>query len=103
VAFGAEGLQQAWQDREPKSTEMPVSADWAAALIQLAQEVLALYGREAWFLDCAYLQAEVTREQALLAMLEEAAQMMDELITPIPIDLGNVEVVEPPPDTSNRR
>jgi len=32
-----------------------------------------------------------------------AARMMDELITPIPVDLGNVEVVKPTPDTSKQR
>ncbi len=70
LALGAAGLQQAWQESGPKSAEMPASTDWATALVQLAQEVLALYGSEAEFLDYAYLQAEVTREQALLAMLE---------------------------------
>jgi len=71
IALGASGLQQAWQESGPKSAEMPPSEEWAAELVQLAQEVLALYGSEAEFLDYAYLQAEVTREQALLAMLEE--------------------------------
>src|SRR4030067_1649105 len=50
---------------------MPPPEEWAAELVQLAQEVLALYGSEAEFLDYAYLQAEVPREQAVLAMLEE--------------------------------
>jgi integrase len=36
-------------------------------------------------------------------MQEGAARMMDELITPIPVDLGNVEVVKTPPDTSKQR
>ena len=39
-------------------------------LVQLAQAVLALYGCETEFLDYAYLQTEVSREQALLALLE---------------------------------
>ncbi|RQW81719.1 MAG: IS110 family transposase [Geobacter sp.] len=71
LTLGATGLQQAWQKSGLKSTEMLESADdWAAAIVQLAQEVLSLYGSEAEYLDYAYLQAEVTREQALLAMLE---------------------------------
>ena len=70
IALGAAGLQQAWQKSGLKSTEMPPSDEWAADLVQLAQAVLALYGCEAEFLDYAYLQAEVSREQALLAMLE---------------------------------
>jgi transposase len=70
VTLGADSLEQSWQENGPKSTELPPSADWAPALVQLAQEILALYGPEADFLDYAYLQAEVTREQALLAMLE---------------------------------
>jgi integrase len=36
-------------------------------------------------------------------MQEGAARMMDELITPIPVDLCNVEVVKTPPDTSKQR
>ena len=36
-------------------------------------------------------------------MQEGAARMMDELITPITVDLGNVEVVKTPPDTSKQR
>jgi transposase len=70
IALGTEGLQQAWQDSGIKSSEMPPSAEWPRELVQLAQEVLALYGCEAEFLDYAYLQAEVSREQALLVMLE---------------------------------
>jgi transposase len=71
LALGAAGLQQEWEKSGIKSTEMPELADdWASELVQLAQEVLSLYGSEAEYLDYAYLQAEVTREQALLAMLE---------------------------------
>jgi transposase len=70
VALGASGLQQAWQKSGLKSSAMPPSDEWATELVQLAQAVLALYGSEAEFLDYAYLQAEVSREQALLAMLE---------------------------------
>jgi hypothetical protein len=71
IALGAKDLLQVWQDRDVESTEMPPSTEWATGLVQLAQEVLALFGYEAEFLDYAYLQAEVSREQALLAILEE--------------------------------
>ena len=76
ITLGAAGLQQAWQKSGLKSTEMPPSAEWATELVQLAQEVLPLYGCAAEFLDYAYLQAEVSREQALLAMLEEALKRL---------------------------
>ena len=36
-------------------------------------------------------------------MQEDAARMMDELITPIPVELGNIEVVESLPNTSEKR
>ena len=36
--------------------------EWATALVQLAEQALALYATEIDFLDYAYLQAEVTRD-----------------------------------------
>jgi transposase len=84
VAVGAAGLQQAWQESELQSAELPSQDYWAAALVQLAQDVLALYGDESEFLDYAYLQAEVTREQALLAMLEaEHRQLQLKTVRPL--------------------
>jgi transposase len=84
VAVGAAGLQQAWQESELQSAELPPQDYWAAALVQLAQEVLVLYGDESEFLDYAYLQAEVTREQALLAMLEaEHRQLQLKTVRPL--------------------
>lgn len=70
VSAGADGLQEAWEKTAPESADLPTLADWAAALVHLAKEVLALYGGDSPYLDYAYLRAEVTREQALLAMVE---------------------------------
>ena len=76
LAAGAAGLLADWQNNGPKSAEMPESDEWATALVQLADEVVALYGLEAAFLDYGYLQAEVSREQALLATLENEYQQL---------------------------
>ncbi len=74
LAVGTAGLEQAWRENEPESADLsakiPESAGWASALVELAGQVVALYGTESAFLDYAYLQAEVRREQALLAILE---------------------------------
>jgi hypothetical protein len=53
-------------------------------LVHLAEQVLALYGPETAFLDYAYLQVEVTREQASLSMLEaEYKQLQLETVRPL--------------------
>jgi transposase len=84
LAMGAHGLEQAWLETGPQSPEIPASAEWATALIRLAEAVLALYGCEATFLDYAHLQAEVTREQALLAMVEaEHHQLQLKTVRPL--------------------
>jgi hypothetical protein len=36
-------------------------------------------------------------------MQEEAARIMDELVTPIPVDLGKPMEVEEPPSVSNKQ
>ena len=70
VTMGAEGLQHAWEKTALKSADFPAFAEWPAALVRLAEDVLALYGADSPFLDYTYLQAEVTREQALLTWVE---------------------------------
>lgn len=69
IAAGAPTLEHAWQ-AEPVAAEVATPTDWAAALVRLAQQTLALYGTDSPHLDYAYLQAEVTREQTLLTVME---------------------------------
>jgi len=69
IAAGAPTLERAWQT-EPVATEVATPTDWAAALVRLAQQTLAVYGMDSPHLDYTYLQAEVTREQTLLAVME---------------------------------
>jgi transposase len=82
--LGEEGLLANWLENAQTSDEMLESPRWATALVQLAEQVLALYGTESAFLDYAYLQAEVTREQTLLSMLEaEYKQLQLETVRPL--------------------
>jgi transposase len=69
IAAGASSLERAWQ-AEPVAAEVATPMDWAAALVRLAQHTLALYGADSAYLNYPYLQAEVTREQTLLAVVE---------------------------------
>ncbi len=64
------GLEQAWQQAPEPDKKGSEPTAWAEALVRLAEEVLALCGCDAAYLDYATLQAEVTREQTLLAELE---------------------------------
>jgi hypothetical protein len=69
IAAGASTLEHAWQTA-PVATDGATPTDWASALVRLAQQTLAVYGTDSPHLDYAYLQAEVTREQTLLAVVE---------------------------------
>jgi len=69
LTTGATGLEQAWQ-AAPAATEYAAPAAWAPALVRLAQHTQDLYGADAPHLNYAYLQAEVTRAQTLLTMVE---------------------------------
>lgn len=81
LAAGATRIRRQWQE----SGVNPADAGaWATPLVQLAQDVLALYGREGAYLDYAYLQAEVQREQARL-QAAEAAQHALQLTTVRPL------------------
>jgi transposase len=69
LAAGATRIRQQWQESGLNPADC---GEWAEPLVQLAQDVLSLYGREGTYLDHAYLQAEVQREQARLRAAEEA-------------------------------
>ncbi len=68
VQTGVAGLRQHWS---ASSLDAEEPADWAPALVQLATQVLGLYGSDSQYLDYALLQAEACREQAVLQFLEE--------------------------------
>lgn len=69
VAAGASALEHAWE-AQPVAAEVATPTGWAAALVRLAHHTLAVYGTDSPYLDYAYVQAEVTREQTLLAVVE---------------------------------
>ncbi len=68
---GADALRQSWAQAGSAVRESSTVADWAERLATLAQEAVALYGADSPYLDYGYLQAEVTREQALLDWVSE--------------------------------
>ncbi len=67
---GADRLCQSWLEQAGASATCKVK-DWAERLVSLAEEALALYGEDSPYLDYGYLQAEVTRDQDLLAFIDE--------------------------------
>jgi transposase len=70
---GAATIREQWQG----SSEAADSAGaWCEALVDLAAEIVALYGAENHYLDFAQLQAEVAREQEWLATLEQQHQTL---------------------------
>jgi len=69
VAVGVGGLRQAWQSAEVYDE----GEDWIEPLVELAQELLVLYGDQGAFLDYALLADQVRREQRRLAALEADA------------------------------
>ncbi len=68
VAAGSAVIRQAWQASQIDPQD---DGQWCVALVALAAEIVQLYGSGSTYLDRAYLQAEVTREQDLLAHVEE--------------------------------
>jgi transposase len=66
---GASRIRQQWQASGLNPAD---SGEWAEPLVQLAQLAQTLYGSDGAYLDYAYLQAEVQREQARLQAAEEA-------------------------------
>jgi transposase len=69
VAAGVDGLRQAWRAAEGYNED----EDWVEPLMELAQELLELYGDQGVYLDYAALAGEVRREQHRLAILEAEA------------------------------
>jgi hypothetical protein len=66
---GVAGLRQAWQAAEVYNEK----EGWIEPLVQLAKELLALYGDQGSYLDYAALASEVGREQRRLAEVEADA------------------------------
>jgi transposase len=65
---GAQQIQAQWQASE---TDPADPGDWAVYLVELAAQVLALYGTESEYLDYDLLQAEAKLEQDYLAFVEQ--------------------------------
>jgi len=65
---GAETIRQEWlaSGLDPKD-----SGEWIGYLVLLAEQVLAIYGDDATYLDYELLQAEAIREQENLTFVEE--------------------------------
>jgi len=69
VEAGVEGLRQAWRAAEVYDQD----ESWIAPLLELAKEVLAIYGDEGAYVDYSALAGEVRREQRRLANVEADA------------------------------
>lgn len=67
VQAGAEQIRQEWLASELDSENAGL---WVDYLVNLAEQVLQLYGSEGTFLDYDLLQAEACREQELLTFIE---------------------------------
>lgn len=63
---GAEQIRQEWVQSGQDPQDL---GQWADYLVRLAKQVLGLYGCEGQYLDYDWLQAEVSREQALLTFV----------------------------------
>jgi hypothetical protein len=70
VHAGGSGLRQAWQAAEVYDEE---DEDWIEPLVELAHDVLNLYGDPGVYLDYGALADEVRREQQRLAHVEAEA------------------------------
>jgi len=68
LAAGATTIRQEWLDSKADPAD---SGDWAMPLVELAHQVVLLYGTDALAVDYAGLQAEICRQQASLAALED--------------------------------
>ena len=69
VEAGVAGLRQAWQEAEVYNED----ESWLAPLVEMAKELLDLYGHQEFYLDYAALAGEVGREQRRLAEVEADA------------------------------
>jgi len=69
VDAGVTGLRQAWRAAEVYKDD----ESWLESLVELAKELLALFGDQGTYLDYAALAGEVRREQQRLADVEADA------------------------------
>jgi transposase len=69
VQAGVPGLRRAWRAAEVYNED----EDWIESLVELAKDVLDLYGDEQTYLDYTALSDEVRREQQRLAQVEADA------------------------------
>jgi transposase len=80
LTAGADVLRQAWHASGLNPAD---SGEWAEPLVQLAQQVLNLYGTDGAHLNYADLQAEVQREQGRLEGAEAAHHTLQlEIVRP---------------------
>ncbi|MDQ5850991.1 MAG: IS110 family transposase [Chloroflexota bacterium] len=81
VQAGPEALLSNWQ---ASGLDPADEGRWTSRLVQLASEVLALYGEDSLYLDFTQLQAEVVRDQELLEHLEQKHhQVRMEVVRPL--------------------
>lgn len=71
---GSAIIGEQWQDSGFATDDD--TGTWCEALVNLAADVMALYGSENQYLDFTQLQAEVCREQEWLAALEQQHQTL---------------------------
>jgi transposase len=78
---GADTITQQWQ---ATALDQADPGQWATALVQLAQQVLQLYGQPSAYVDFAAWQAEIRRKQHLLAEFESQQQHLRlEVVRPL--------------------
>jgi transposase len=81
VAVGVSGLRKAWQDSRIVPDD---PAEWAGYLVNLAQQVLELYGEDSQQVDFEQLQAEAVREQDYLSFVEQQHnQLQNKTVRPL--------------------
>jgi transposase len=68
LLLGANAIRQQW---ETSALDASDQGAWVEPLRTLAQQILTLYGTDSQYLDFEQLQAEVQRDQAWLAWLEQ--------------------------------
>lgn len=65
---GVDAIRQAWFE---SGLDPADPGEWIGYLVQLAEQILAIYGEEGAYLDYELLQAEAIREQEYLAFVDE--------------------------------
>jgi hypothetical protein len=73
LAAGAATIREQWAGSSQAADSVGA---WCEPLVDLAAEVVALYGGENQYLDFVQLQAEICRDQAWLATLEQQHQTL---------------------------